>query len=139
MSQLKLVGLYYPFRALSCTEPIAGRSPTLSSQGSAQIAISEPLTSQGNMIQGANLECVANTPGYPGTGPSFQVIPQSKIESIPILEVKFLPLLDMFFSPLIVLPNTFPASGATKPSSSQFPGRGDSDPCAPHSPDDAVL
>lgn len=55
--------------------PLLAGPPSLSSQRSAWISIFEPLTSQGNMIQGANLKCVANTPGYPGTGPSFQVIP----------------------------------------------------------------
>lgn len=113
--------------------PLLAGPPSLSSQRSARIPIFEPLTSQGNMIQGANLKCVANTPGYPGTGPSFQVIPQSKTDSILILQVKFRPLPEMFFPPLILLPNTFPASGsycgvqnitgATKPSSLQFPDR----------------
>lgn len=109
------------------------------------IPASETLISQGNMIQGTNLECAERNIRLCRTGPSFQVIPRTKTQNIYILQVKFLPLRDAFFTQFFSL-TLFPHQnftveqkafqGATKLCLFHLPGRGDCGPCTSHIPED---
>lgn len=90
MFHVKLMDLHHPLWVVT-------GSP-FHSQRKAQIPATETFTSQGNMIQGANLECAERNSRLFRTDPSFQVIPQTKTENICNLQVKFLPLRNTFFT-----------------------------------------